>query len=142
MNQDAKKILKIISIFVLFLFIVIYAFFRSKDLIFGVQIKNVNLAVPEALLMENSISKASGENILKVTGNAKNAINLALNGREISVNQQGDFDETIALLSGYNVIEIKAQDKFGNIDEKNYKVINTAHDANLQIKNESTNITN
>lgn len=139
MQHNAKKILKITSISVLFLFIVIYAFFRSKDLIFGVKIKNVNMMVDG--LPAQAGSKVT-DSIMKINGNAKNAINLALNGREISVNQQGDFDETIALLSGYNVINIKAKDKFGNIDEKNYKVINTAHDANLQIKNESTNITN
>jgi len=126
MTQNVKKIAKIALISLFFLFIIIYAFFRSKDLIFGVKIKNVNLAVlevPEALLMENSISKASGTNILKITGNAKNAINLTLNGREISVDQKGNFDETIALLSGYNVINIKARDKFGDSDEKNYKIM-------------------
>lgn len=113
MNNDAKKILKIALISVLFIFIVVFAFFRSKNLIFGVKIKNVNII---------DGSKVTN-NIMDINGNAKNAINLALNGREISVNQQGNFDETIALLSGYNVIEIKAQDKFGHRDEKNYKLI-------------------
>ena len=108
-----KKILKIALISVLFIFIVAFAFFRSKNLIFGVKIKNVNII---------DGSKVTN-NIMDINGNAKNAINLALNGREISVNQQGDFDETIALLSGYNVIEIKAQDKFGHRDEKNYKLM-------------------
>ncbi|MFH1200828.1 MAG: hypothetical protein V1484_00660 [bacterium] len=63
------------------------------------------------------------ENIIKLTGIAKNAINLTLNGREISVDQSGNFSETIALLSGYNIIDIKAKDKFGYVDEKNYKLI-------------------
>jgi len=127
MTQNVKKIVKFAGISLFFLFIVIYAFFRSKDLIFGVKIKNVDITavseVPEALIMENSISKASGTNIIKVNGNAKNAINLTLNGREISVDQEGNFDETIALLSGYNVINIKARDKFGDNDEKNYKIM-------------------
>ena len=113
MRQDAKKVVKIISVSVLFIFIVIYAFFRSKDLIFGVKIRNVNI-VDSAKVTES---------ILKITGNARNAIKLTLDGREISVNQQGDFDETISLLSGYNIINIKAEDKFGKIDEKNYKLI-------------------
>ncbi|MFA6273674.1 MAG: hypothetical protein WC662_00760 [Candidatus Paceibacterota bacterium] len=113
MNQDAKKILKIILISVLFLFIIIFAFYRSKNLIFGVKIKNVNI-----------INNAKvTESIQTITGNAKNATSLILNGREISINQQGDFNETISLLPGYNVINIKAQDKFGHVDEKNYKLI-------------------
>ena len=113
MRQDAKKIARILFLSILFLFIIVYGFFRSKDLIFGVKIKNVNI-VDGAKVTES---------ILEITGNAKNAINLTLNGREISVNQQGDFDETISLLSGYNIINIKAQDKFGKVDEKNYKLI-------------------
>ena len=42
-NQDAKKIVKISSLSVLFLFIVIFAFWGSKDLIFGVIINDVNI---------------------------------------------------------------------------------------------------
>ena len=113
MRQDAKKILKITSVSVLFIFIVIYAFFESKDLMFGVKIKNVNI-VDGAKVTES---------VMEITGNARNATKLILDGREISVNQQGDFDETIAILPGYNVINIKAQDKFGHVDEKNYKLI-------------------
>ena len=101
------------GILVFFLLIVGYAFFRSQDLIFGVKIKNVNLS--------DGVKVAN--NILQVTGNAKNATNLSLNGREISINEAGDFNETVALLLGYNVINITAKDKFGYIDEKNYKII-------------------
>lgn len=121
----SKKIIKIGGLSAFFTLIVIYIILGSKDLIFGVRIRNVNLAVPEALLVENSTSKASGTkfNIIKLTGNAKNAVDLILNGREISVDKQGNFSETIALLSGYNIISIKARDKFEYVDEKNYKLM-------------------
>ena len=118
MNQDAKKILKVASLSIFFLFIIIYAYFSSYDLIFGVKIKNVSI---------NGLNIVDGaktkENVIKITGNAKNAINLSLNGREISVDQYGNFEENIALLSGYNIINIKAKDKFRNNDEKNYQII-------------------
>lgn len=118
MNTSAKKILKIASLSIFFLFIITYAFFSSYDLIFGVKIKNVNI---------NGQNITDGakvrERVIKVTGNAKNAINLNLNGREISVDQYGNFSEDIALGSGYNIISIKARDKFGNTDEKDYKLI-------------------
>ena len=116
MNQDAKKILKISSLSILFLFIVIFAFWGSKDLIFGVKIKKVDIVN----IIDGSSTPGS---IMRISGNAKNAIILTLNGREISVDQQGNFDETIALLLGYNIIEIKAVDKFGNSDKKDYKLI-------------------
>ena len=113
MNQDAKKTLKIGLVSILFLFIVVFVFFNSRDLIFGVKIKNVNL--------QDNLKVS--ESVFEITGTAKNAVKLSLNGREISIDQKGNFDETIALLSGYNLVNIKAQDKFGKIDEKNYKVM-------------------
>ncbi len=119
MSIIGKKTLRTLLLSIFFLFIVVYSFFRSHDLIFGVKIKNVELdghSAESGLTVENSA--------LHVTGNAKNAINLTLNGREISVDQSGNFDETIALLTGYNVVDIKAVDKFGYADEKDYQIIN------------------
>jgi hypothetical protein len=119
MNKDAKKILKIILVSVFFLFILVFILFNSKSLILGVKIKNVkfgdNLPAQSGMKVDNSI--------LEITGIAKNAIKLSLNGREISIDQKGNFDETITLFPGYNVVNIKAQDKFGNNDEKNYQLI-------------------
>ncbi|MEI8174320.1 MAG: hypothetical protein WCG28_00025 [bacterium] len=113
MQKNLKKTLQITGLLIFFLFIFIYAFFRSQDLIFGIKIKNVNIT--DGTKMTDSI--------LKLTGNAKRATNLTLNGREISINEDGDFNETIALLSGYNIINITAKDKFGYIDKKNYKLM-------------------
>ena len=113
MRSDTKKILQIAGLSIFFLLIIVYAFFRSHDLIFGVKIRNTNITDGEKVT----------ESILKITGNAKNAVNLTLNGREISIDENGDFNETIALLSGYNVINITAKDKFEYVDEKNYKIM-------------------
>lgn len=113
MTQDSKKIIKISLISVFFILILGYALFVSKDLIFGVKIRDVNL-IDGATLTES---------VQKVSGNARHAIHLTLNGREISINQAGDFRETIALLPGYNIITIRAEDKFGYVDEENYKLI-------------------
>jgi len=109
----SKKIFKITGLSTFFLLIVIYAIFRSHDLILGVKIKNVNI----------QDGASQGDTVLQITGNAKNATNLTLNGREISIDEEGRFNETIALLLGYNIINIKAEDKFGYVDEKNYQII-------------------
>ena len=112
MNNNAKTIVQVAGISVFFILILLYAFFVSKDLILGVKISNVNLADGATVT----------SNIVKLTGNAKNATDLTLDGREISVDQKGNFNETIALLPGYNIINLKAEDKFGYVDEKNYKL--------------------
>lgn len=112
MNNNAKKILQIAGISIFFILIIAYAVFGSHNLISGVKIKNVNIV--DGAKVTNSV--------VEVTGNAKNAIILTLNGREISIDENGNFNETIALLPGYNIINIAAKDKFGYIDEKNYKL--------------------
>jgi hypothetical protein len=113
MTNDIKKIVKIALFSIFFIFIISYGFYRSKDLLFGVKISHVNLISGQTYT----------ESIIPVTGNAKNAVTLTLNGREISVNEQGDFNESIALLPGYNIINIRAEDKFKFVDEKNYQLI-------------------
>lgn len=113
MTKDVKKIVKVSTLSIFFILMLGYAIFVSKDLLFGVKIQKVNL--------EDGATYT--ESAQKITGNAKNAVHLSLNGREISINQEGDFEETIALLSGYNIVGIRAEDKFGYVDEENYKLI-------------------
>lgn len=112
MQSNAKRFLRVGLITTFFLFILSYAFYQSYNLLFGVKIKNVNL--------ENY---ATYPGLVEVVGNAKHATMLTINDREISINKEGDFSETIALLPGYNVVSIHAIDKFGHQDIKHYQLI-------------------
>ncbi|OGI63380.1 hypothetical protein A2914_00045 [Candidatus Nomurabacteria bacterium RIFCSPLOWO2_01_FULL_41_21] len=112
-TSNTKKFLKITAFSVFFIFIIVYGFFRSRDLIFGVKIRDVNIMDGTKIT----------ESVNTITGNVKNAVNLILNGREISIDKEGNFKETIALLPGYNIVSIEAKDKFGKSDEKNYQLI-------------------
>lgn len=118
MQNKTKRNLKLIVISLFFFLILIFVLFNSRNIILGVKIKNVNINNSPAVEYMKT-----NENLAKITGRAKNAVNLKLNGREISIDQKGNFDETLALFLGYNLINIKAQDKFGNVDEKNYQLI-------------------
>jgi len=117
-NIKIKKIIKIGGVAVFFILIFAYAFFTSRNLILGVKIKDVNMGGQPV-----ESGATIKEEVINLYGNAKNAVNLTLNGREISVDQGGNFKETVALSSGYNIINIRAQDKFGFVDEKNYKLM-------------------
>ncbi|MDR3519405.1 MAG: hypothetical protein P4L63_00735 [Candidatus Pacebacteria bacterium] len=118
MTTNIKKVVKIIGLSIFFLLIIIYAIFRSKDLILGVKIRNVEI---NGAPIQDGATITS--NSIEITGVARNAVDLTLDGREISIDQAGDFDETIALLTGYNIINLRAQDKFGKVDEKNYQLM-------------------
>lgn len=111
-NRNSKKTIQAGILIAFFLLIMGYALFGSKDLIVGVKIKDVNI--------ENG--KSTEENVLNIAGNARHALELTLNGRAVSIDEEGNFSETIALLLGYNTINIEARDKFGNTDEKTYQL--------------------
>ena len=107
MNFETKKTVKYSILILFFILIIAYAFFTSYDFLFGIKIKNVNL----------TDGTKTTEPIINITGNAKNAINLELNGRDISIDQKGNFNETIALLLGYNIINIKYPIKIFRLPE-------------------------
>jgi len=112
-SPNPKRILRWSLYGIFFSFILVYGFFRSYDLVFGIKITEVNIT--DGATYENST--------LPISGNAKNAVFLTINGRKVSINQEGKFEETIALLKGYNIITIRAEDKFGYVDEKDYQLI-------------------
>ncbi len=118
MPKNTKQILQISALSFFFILITGYGFWGSHNLIFGVRITDVTINEKTAQSGAKFANPA-----LKLQGNAKNAVKLTLNGREITINEQGDFNETLVLLPGYNIINIIAKDKFGYIDEKNYKLM-------------------
>lgn len=113
MKKVNSRQIKVVIVGVFFLFIVAFGFYRSYDLIFGVKIKNVTLS---------DGAKYSNQ-VIDVSGNARNTKKLTLNDREISVDKDGNFNEKIALLLGYNIITLRAEDKFGHVDKKDFYLI-------------------
>ncbi len=113
MEGDFKTKLTRISFISFFILILFYSFFQSRELIFGVKIKNLNI--------ENN--QTFTENPITISGQAKNANFISLNDREITIDKEGNFKEDIALLSGYNLLKIEAKDKFGNQDIINYQLL-------------------
>jgi len=97
------------SCVMLFVFIGGFAFMKMRFIFKGVQI--------QAKIDYNNSS------LVQINGNAKNATYLSLNGREISVDKDGTFSESIALLPGLSVVTLDAEDKFGNQAEKEFNVV-------------------
>ena len=72
-----------------------------------------------------SIDHTGTSPIALVSGNAKNAVFVSLNGREIFIDKKGSFSESVALLPGLSVVTLEAQDKFGTAMEKKFEVMYT-----------------
>ncbi|MEK7081651.1 MAG: hypothetical protein AAB537_00615 [Patescibacteria group bacterium] len=52
------------------------------------------------------------EPLLEIQGVVKNAATVFLDGRRILTNDKGEFKERLLLAEGYNIIGLKAEDKF------------------------------
>lgn len=113
MTSKAARIIKWGPIVIFFGFIILYTIYGAKHLIFGIKIEDMSIV--DGATVEDSA--------IQVTGVAKDAIKITLNGREITIDQQGKFNDIVALLPGYNILNIRAADKFGYMDEKNYQLI-------------------
>lgn len=113
LKKNLKKISKIVVLGGFFSFIIIYSFFRVRDISSG-----VNLTI-------NGIEsgKTYEDSIIEVTGTAKRANKIEVNGLEITRDIDGNFDELLVLSPGYNIITIVAEDKFGKETKEVFEVI-------------------
>jgi hypothetical protein len=96
------------SLVMLFMVLIGYALFRSKDLIFGVQVHVNSIKDGEVFT----------DPLIHVSGSAFHARELTINDRHISIDQNGNFNEPILLPNGSSTITLEAQDKFGNTKTK------------------------
>lgn len=84
------------------LFTIGYAYYRTKDLIAG----------PIITIESPAMIGTVHSSITEIQGRIKNANQVTLNDRKIYVNEAGEFREKLLLAEGYNIISIKAEDRF------------------------------
>lgn len=113
-NKNIKWWLGVASCVMLFVAIGSFAFVKMKFLMKGVQIVA-------------KIENPDTSTLTQIKGNAKNATYLSLNGREIFIDKDGNFSETIALIPGLSVVTLNAEDKFGKYAEKKFEVMYRAN---------------
>jgi hypothetical protein len=111
-TNTGKKLLKFVSLTILFLIIIFYGIWKGRDLIFGIHLTINGIQNNETVT----------QSVLELSGNAYHAVSITINGRVVSVEENGAWHDTIALLKGYNIIKITAKDKFGRIITKEFTV--------------------
>lgn len=78
-----------------------YVLFQARFLIAGPQI---------------TVLSPSGEyenRHVIIEGNARNIVNITLNGRQIYTDKDGNFKEALVLENGYTIATLRAQDRYG-----------------------------
>ncbi len=103
-RSNTASIIKIILTVIVVIIVIGYAIFNSRLFIKGPQI-NIDSPVDGAVIIDNPL--------IKLTGKALNISHLELNGRQIYTEENDSFSESLLLNSGYNIIQVIAEDKFG-----------------------------
>ena len=100
--MNVRKILKIIFLVLILALIVGYVFFQGYDFIRG----------PVIEITSPANGSGFDDPIITIEGTAKNISFLYLNGEQIFADQKGYFGEKLLLHPGYNIMTLRATDKF------------------------------
>lgn len=106
-----KWLIGIISCVALFVVIGVFSYEKMCFLLKGVSI--------EATIEQQDPTSP----LAVIKGVAAKATHITLNGREIFIDKNGNFAEAIAILPGFSVITLNAEDKFGKKSEKKFEVV-------------------
>ena len=90
-----------------------YAYSRTADL----------LRVPRIIIIEPVNGSTITSSPTYIKGYVEHSVILMLNGRTIFSNKKGEFEERILLAPGYNILEVRAEDKFGRIATTKIEVV-------------------
>jgi hypothetical protein len=115
-KKSFKSLVRTGLIILLFLFIIIYARSRTSFLSQGVSLSVENLEDGQKF----------SSRVLNLEGTAKRAVMLTINNREVLIDENGDFKDTLILYPGLNILTIEARDKFENYKQLRYSVWNTS----------------
>jgi len=109
-NKNIKWWVRIGSCTALFLVIMIFSYAKMNFVFRGVEIKA-------------TIEQKDDSSIATVKGTASKATYITLNGREIFIDKEGNFSESIAVLPGFSVVTLNARDKFGKTAMKKFEIV-------------------
>jgi len=81
------------------------------------------IAGPEIIITSPQNGEVSDKELVEVSGKAENVNFISINDRSIFLDGDGNFKEFLLLSAGYNIIIIKAQDKFKRNISKNLEIV-------------------
>ncbi len=111
--QNIASILKILVVVLVVFVIIGYTYYRTKDFISG----------PIVTILSPVNGSTLDNTLVDIKGTAKNISYISINDRQIFTDEAGFFMEKLLLYPGYNIISIKASDKFERNIEKTLELI-------------------
>ena len=87
--------------------------YNVKDLVFGTPL-TVTTTTDGATLTTP---------FLPISGTARHARELLINGRPVAIDREGVFTDEVVLSPGYNIVEVAFKDQFGKQKVRTYHVV-------------------
>jgi hypothetical protein len=112
-RKDAKAWLKIVFFSGILILILGYSGFQARKIVEG----------PELTITSPVVEGVMTDPFVRVTGIAKNIREITLNDTPIYIDEQGNFNEKLVLIAGYNIIELEAKDKFNKQTKKTLELV-------------------
>ena len=113
MRDKLKSNLKITFIGLICLIILGYTYFEARFLIDG----------PQLTISSPQNHATVSDPLLEIKGEVKNLSSLTINGRQIMITTDGSFNDKLLLLDGYNTIEVKVRNKFGQEKQEILEIV-------------------
>jgi hypothetical protein len=113
MRKRSRTIFKIGAIVALILAFSGYGLYKAKDFLAG----------PKITIEYPQNGQFLSRSYNKIKGKAANVSNIHINGRQVFADKDGKFEEGLLLAMGYNIIEVKATDKFEREIKKLIEVV-------------------
>ncbi len=99
------------ALIIFFLLLMGYAFFEAQGIIFG---PKINIVAQSTIMRDPYIV---------IRGTAQHIASLSMNGKAISVTEQGAFEQPYVLAPGDNRIMFDAKDKYGRASHREVQII-------------------
>jgi hypothetical protein len=109
------RILRIVVASVVIVLIVAYAIWRSLNYARG----------PAIVILEPENGSSAPGSTMTIKGHADRVNNLIMNGDQVSIDEQGNFVQSIIIFPGTNKITFTASDQFGRSTEKELDILGT-----------------
>lgn len=108
-----QRLFKILLVAVIAILIISYAIWRSSDYTRG---PSIDIFWPQD-------GREATSSTMQIIGQAKRINEISLNGKQISIDEQGNFEETIIIFPGMNWITLHVNDRFGRDLTRQLRII-------------------
>jgi hypothetical protein len=112
MIAPARRTVAVAAILLLLGLSLIYGLFEARRFLQG-----------PVLSIQSPLPGARISSVVYLSGRAQNISFITLNGRQIYVDDEGYFKETLTPSQGYTVLTVEVRDRFGRTDRKSLPVV-------------------